>query len=61
MSPTISQDNQGTDPMIDIKEKSKIFGRGANSKKMTKWQEAINQEASAIAFKDPMLVAEKGN
>ena len=28
-----------------IKEKSKIFGRRSSDKKMTKWQEAVSNEA----------------
>ena len=47
--------------MTNIKEKSKIFGCGTNPKKITKWHEAINQEARELALKDPMLVLEKGN
>ena len=45
--------------MTNIKEKSKIFGCGTNPKKITKWHEAINQEARELALKDPMLVLEK--
>ena len=47
--------------MTNIKEKSKIFGCGANPKKITKWHDAIKQEASELALKDPMLVLQKGN
>ena len=61
MSPTILQDNQGTDPMIDITEESKIFGCRTNPKKNTKWHEAINREANELAIKDPILVTENGN
>ena len=54
-------DTSATNDMDDIKEQSKIFGRGPNPKKLTKWQEAVNDEAAKLVCTDPMLVQNRGD
>ena len=63
-SSSILQDEivtSATNTMGDIKEQSKIFGRGPNPKKLTKWQEAVNDEAAKLVHNDPMLVLNRGD
>jgi hypothetical protein len=63
LSSSILQDDiatSATNTMGDIKEQSKNFGRGPNPKKLTKWQEAVNDEAAKHVRNDPMLVQNRG-
>ena len=53
------QDDLGKSPTDEvIKQESKIFGK--DGKKITKWQEAVNEEAWKLATEEPVLVLHKG-
>ncbi len=57
------QDNTSiTDGDSDqIKDQAKIFGRGQTAKSLTKWQQAINEEAGMLAVESPVYLTNRGN